>query len=240
MAIYGKFCLKEARLRLKRPKDMRAILMLPATQAEPNVLAVGASSLLLRLDGPCARAREAAREIVDRAGSAGGPRIFAQVSPAGSAALDADLTALVAPGLAGVFLEACAGRAHVRQVSAKLSVREAEIGLSPGAVKIVALAAQTPAAIFALGDYSGASERLAGLALDDVSPPGGDETRRTARTLLILGAAAAGVPAIGLAPDVEGPALDAACAAARLKGFSGLIGRSMRQIEAIERAFPGA
>jgi citrate lyase subunit beta/citryl-CoA lyase len=223
---------------------MRAILMLSAAQAEPNILAVGASALLLKLEGHDAEARDAARaaarEIIDTAALAGGPRIFAQVSPAPGETVDVDLAALVAPGLDGVFLEACAGRAHVRQLSAKLSVCEARAGLPAGSLQIVALAAQTPAAIFALGDYCGASERLAGLAMDEASPPGGEETRRTARALLLLGAAAAGVPAFCLAPDVEGPTLDAACANAKLEGFYGLIGRSRRQVETIERAFAGA
>lgn len=226
---------------------MRSILILgagapaKATQA----LTSGASVVLLRLEGPGDAERRAARafarEVVASARELENrPRIFAQVAPAPGGLVDADLAALVAPGLDGVFLEACEGRAHVQQLAAKLCVREAEAGLPPGAVKIVALAAQTPAAVFALGGYRRASRRLVGLAMDEASPPGGDAARRATRALLLLGAAAAGVGAIDLAPALEGAALEAACARARREGFAGLIARSADQARAVERAFAEA
>ncbi|WP_442754498.1 aldolase [Methylocystis sp. JAN1] len=223
---------------------MRSILIVEADArgVMASALASGASALLLRLGGRGARERDAARASVrDAIESAGElkerPRIFAQIAPASSELVDADLAALVSPYFDGVFLEACEGRAHIQQIAAKLSVREAEAGLPAGFVKIVALAAQTPAGIFALGDYHGASARLAGLAMDDSSPRG--EARRIARALLVLGAAAAGVAAFDLAPDLDAAAPEAGCAAARREGFSGLVARSAGEIAAIERAFAG-
>jgi len=222
---------------------MRSVLILSPHQPTPAAArASGASALLLRLGGFEREGREAARAwarafirsahaLKDR------PRIFAQVAPAPGGAVDADLAALVSPGLDGVFLEACEGRAHVRQLSVKLSVFEAEAGLPAGTVKIVALAAQTPAAVFALGGYREASARLEALAMDETPLPGGETARRTARALLVLAAAAAGVPALDVAPDLAGAALDAACAAARREGLAGLAARSPAQIGAIERAF---
>ncbi|WP_424361638.1 aldolase/citrate lyase family protein [Methylocystis parvus] len=226
---------------------MRSILILAADAPgmATQALTSGASTLLLRLGGDDAAEREAARafarEFIEGTREReNAPRIFVQVAPAPGELIDADLAAVVARGIDGVFLEACDGRAHVQQLAAKLSVREAAAGLPAGSVKIVALAAQTPSAIFALGGYRGASGRLVGLAMDETSPPSGDVARGTARALLRLGAAAAGVAAIDLAPDLEGAALDAACAAARREGFAGFIARSVDQLGAIERAFAGA
>lgn len=224
---------------------MRSILILSPDMPPDDVaaaLASGPPAALLRPGGAGEGARVAARAfargLIAQAGAAtAGPRIFVQVAPATGAEIDADLAAIVAPGLQGVFLAECEGRAHVQQLSAKLSVNEAQAGLPAGTVKIVALAAQTPAGVFALGAYRDASARLAGLALDDVPIPGGEAAKATARTLLLLGAASARLPAFDLAPELDGDALVAACALARREGFSGMIARRAAQIPPIERAF---
>jgi len=213
--------------------------------AASQALESGASALLLRLDAWSENARDAsrraARDLIDGLpGKGRRPLLFAQIAPAPGPVIDADLAALVVPGLDGVFLEGCEGRAHVQQLSARLAVREAEAGLTAGSIGIVALAAQTPASVFALGDYRGASSRLLALALDEAPLPGGDAARGTARALLLLGAAAAGVAALGSAPESEGDGFDADCIAARRDGFSGLISRAPGQIGAVERAFRGA
>jgi citrate lyase subunit beta/citryl-CoA lyase len=204
-----------------------------------------AAALLLRL-GPVddaaarAQARESARAfIIATRALAGATPIFVQVAALRAPALDADLDALAGAWPEGVFLEACEGRADVQGLSAKLAVREAMAGVAEGATRIVALAAQTPAGVFALGGYSQASARLAGLALDDAPLPGDAQAKATVRTLLVLGAAAAGVPALQIAPGGVGPTLAAACAAARREGFSGMLARFPGQISAIEAAFGG-
>lgn len=190
-----------------------------------------------------ASARARARAFIEAArGRPGAPKIFVQVAPARSEIVDADLDALIGAGPEGVFLEACEGRADVQRLAVKLAVREAEAGIAEGATSIVALAAQTPAAVFGLGGYAGASPRLAALAFD--APPIAPATmgaeapgRTTARALLVFGAAAAGVPALDIAPEGAGAALAAACAAARRDGFSGMMARAPEQIGAIEDAF---
>jgi citrate lyase subunit beta/citryl-CoA lyase len=151
--------------------------------------------------------------------------------------LEADLDALAVSLPDGVFLEGCAGRAHVQQLSVKLAVREAAAGLGAGATRIVALAAQTPAGVFDLGRYRGASSRLAALALDETPLPGGAQARQAARTLLLLGAAAAGIAALDFAPALDGEAFAAFCGDSRRDGFSGMLTLASGQIGGIEAAF---
>ncbi|BDV35303.1 aldolase [Methylocystis iwaonis] len=219
---------------------MRSVLILSADGPLPmRALECGAAALLLRLGGAHSRddARARARAFVEAARMRGErPRLFVQVAPVESREIDGDLEAIVCAGLDGVFLEGCEGRGDVQGLSVKLSVREAEAGLPAGALAIVALAAQTPAAVFQLGCYKGASRRLAALAMDESALPGGAQARAAARALLALGAAAAGVSALDMAP-VSG---EGALAAARREGFAGVIAFSEAEIAAIEAIFGGA
>lgn len=197
----------------------------------------GATALLLRLGGALSRddARARARAFVEAARlRAGRPRLFAQVAPVTSSEIDGDLEAIVCGGLDGVFLEGCEGRGDVQGLSVKLSVKEAEAGLPAGALAIVALAAQTPVAVFQLGRYEGASPRLAALAMDESALPGGAQAWAAARALLVLGAAAAGVSALDMAAG------ESALAAARREGFAGVMTFSEAEIAAIEAIFGGA
>jgi citrate lyase subunit beta / citryl-CoA lyase len=225
---------------------MRAILILPAGAGRlpMEALTSGASALLLRLgpggdDAARAGARAYARACLETArGRAERPAIFAQIAPGPSAGSEADLDAVLQPGLDGVFLEACEGRADVQQLAARLTAREAALGLPEGGVEIVALAAQTPAGVFALGGYRDASPRLAALAMDETALPGGAAARGVARTLLALGAAAAGVAAYDIAPYGRGGALEEACRLAGREGFSGLMTPRAGEIPVIARAAP--
>ncbi len=220
---------------------MRTFLILPADAPAglPSAPDPRASPLL-RLGAPAENAaRKAARARVRDfilARRAHDPAFYVQLAPVGSAIFEADLDALAGAWPDGVFLEGCEAKADVQRLSVKLAVREAVAGVAQGATKIVALAAQTPAGVFALGAYRGASARLAGLALDETRLPGGESARSAARGLLILGAAAAGVPAMEIAPSGSA-GLAAACAAARADGFSGMLARVADQIATIESTF---
>ncbi|MBU6528009.1 aldolase [Methylocystis sp. MJC1] len=212
---------------------MRSVLVLSANERlSMRALESGAAALLMRLGGAPSRAeaRSRARAFVEIARKRERrPRLFVQVAPVNGGEVDDDLKAIVGEGLDGVFLEGCEGRADVQWLAVKLAVMEAESGLPAGALKIVALAAQTPAAVFQLGRYKGASPRLAALALDESGLPGGAQARATTRALLALGAAAAGVSAI------EAPG--AALAVARREGFEGFMAFSEEEIAAIEAVF---
>ncbi len=223
---------------------IRSVLVLPADcrRLPLEALTCGASAILLRPGAGAERAagRAWAQNFLAAARPhATRPRIFAQIASLRSGEADADLDAFAGDGLAGVFLENCESRADVQQLSVRLGAREAALDLSAGSIRIVALAAQTAASVFALGGYRGASARLLALAMDESPLPGGAQARIAARTLMALGAAAAGVGALDIAPRLPGSALSEALRAIQRDGFSGVLSTSPGEITAINLAFPG-
>lgn len=195
----------------------------------------------------------AARDLLARAREARSrPLLHVRVAPLDSGEIDRDLEALIPSAPDGVFLPSACGCASVQHLSAKLAVHEAEAGLRDGATRIVAIATQTPAAVFGLGSYAAASRRLAALSLDledlrsalglEALPSGRSSLEpplALARSLALLGAAAARVPAID-APlldvgDEEG--LLTQCLAARREGFSGKLAIAPAQVRIINEAF---
>ncbi|MGJ0509668.1 MAG: aldolase/citrate lyase family protein [Methylocystis sp.] len=226
---------------------MRSVLLFSADRRRSFVdaLSSGASAILLRPGDAAGMTRaealawargliEAARKRAER------PRLLVEIAPLRDPAAEEELAALVIPGLDGVMLGGCEGRADVQQLSVRLSALEAAADMPAGAVKIIALAAQTPAGVFALTGYAGASSRLAALAMDETPLPGGAAARATARTLLALAAAASGARALDAAPPARGSALEEACRAIRRDGFCGLMTASAGDIPVINRAFVAA
>jgi len=238
---------------------MRSFLLLaPREDAFAVALTSGADALVLDLGDPSAPAREATR--AQAAALLGRPRppglrLYARIAPLASRAIDADLAAIAAAGADGVFLPEACGGASVQHLSAKLAVQEAECGRLDGAIGIVALATQTPAAVFALGSYASASFRLEALAFD-VEPLrralGAEpeslscETPASpfamARAALLLGAAAAGVAAIDrpFADHADARGFCEECRAARRDGFAAKIALNSAQIPAINQTFAEA
>lgn len=198
------------------------------------------------------QARAAARRFLGRARAMEGrPALYVRVAPLESAAIDGDLAAVAPAAPDGVFLSQACGGASIQHLSAKLAVQEAECGLEDGATRIVAMATQTPAAIFELGTYAGASRRLAGLAFDTQAlrlslgargaPSAPDELAAPfalARALAVFGAAAARVAAID-APfaNADADGLRADCLAARRDGFAAKLAAYPAQIRVIKETF---
>ncbi len=134
-------------------------------------------------------------------------------------------------------------------------MREALHGIDDGTTEILAIATETPQAIFSLGTYGGASPRLAGLAwgAEDLSAELGAESGRSAdgdwtgpatlaRNLCLMGAAAADVAALDTVytdfRDLDG--LKRQCEAAARDGFSGKLAIHPDQATTINEAFtPG-
>jgi citrate lyase subunit beta/citryl-CoA lyase len=236
---------------------MRSWFLVAARERDLEAaLASGADALVLDLgdtdDAPApARARAVAAEFLSAARGPS-PALLLRVAPLDSAAIDSDLAMAVAAGAFGVVLPRACGGASVQHLSAKLAVAEADRGRDDGATRIIALATQTPAAVFALGDYAGASPRLAALAFDseplrralgatlDAGALGAASSPLGfARAALRLAAAAAGVAAIDRPfPAVGDPAgLRAECRAARADGFSGKFAVSPAEVSEINAAF---
>lgn len=238
---------------------MRSILLLAPREDEfAAARDSGADALVLDLGDPADPARDAAREraaALLRLPRRGEPRLYARVAPLTSAAIDADLAAVVAAGADGVFLPRACGGASLQHISAKLATQEAECGRKDGAVRVIAAATETPAAVFALSSYAGASSRLEALAFDveqlrralgaepeSLASHGLASPFAAARALLLLGAAAAGVAAIDrpFADPADAAGLAAECRAGRRDGFAAKLALDPAQVPTINRSFDGA
>jgi len=144
---------------------MRSILIFPATRrALEQALASETDALAVDFSG--ASDMDAAAIIGEA--HARGKKCLAQIHALDSGLADADLDAVMPGRPDGIILpDACGGR-DVQHLGAKLAVREAENDLPEGVLKILALAGDSPAALFELGSIARASRRLIGLAATSV------------------------------------------------------------------------
>lgn len=226
---------------------LRSLLFVPGDRPErmEKALGLGADALILDLEdavAPAAKpaAREAVRAFVDR--RPGGPALFVRVNPLDGEEIAADLVALEGAPLAGVVLPKAEGAASVTALIERL----------PGDYRILPIASETPAAVFQLGSYATAADRLAALTwgAEDLPAAIGAATSREAdggytdpyrvvRALTLFGAHAAGVPAIETVyPDFrDADGLAAYAARGRRDGFTGMMAIHPAQVDVINRAF---
>ncbi|HEY1259135.1 MAG TPA: CoA ester lyase [Stellaceae bacterium] len=235
---------------------MRSFLFVPADSERKLARAPesGADALILDLEDsvvpqnrPLARAQ--ARAFLESTGAAAFRR-WVRINPlAGDAALD-DLAAVAPVRPDGILLPKCVPE-DLRRLDHYLDAFEAAAALPRGAIQIIAIATETPTALFALGGYAGVSARLAGITwgAEDLAASIGGNNRRLdgsyddiyllARSLCLAAAAAAGVAPIDTIytdfRDAEGLASE--CAAARRSGFTGKMAIHPAQIAAINTAF---
>jgi citrate lyase subunit beta/citryl-CoA lyase len=166
-----------------------------------KAFAAGADALILDLEdavAPGAKA-EARRHVADFVRGVGGQHIWVRVNPLDSPENERDLDAILAERPHGIVLPKAEGGHHVDELARRLTER------GNVSAQIMAIATETPAAIFGLGSYGGA-KRLAGLTwgAEDLPAAIGAVTSREedgsftapyeiARSLCLFGAAAAGV-----------------------------------------------
>jgi len=235
---------------------VRSLLFVPADSERKLVRGrqSGADALILDLEDsvvpanrPVARIR--ARTFLASTESAGFRRYVRINALTSGAALD-DLAAVVPGKPDGILLPKCVPD-DLRTLDHYLSALEAGFGLAPGAIRVIAIATETPAAMFALFGYAGVSPRLEGItwgAEDLAACIGGsnrrfdgsyDDIYRLARSLCLLAAASAGVmPIDTIYTDFKDEAgLAAECAAARRSGFTAKIAIHPAQLPVINRAF---
>jgi len=234
---------------------MRSLLFVPADSERKLARASqsGADALILDLEDsvvPANRplARRQARDFLDATG--GECRRYVRINPLSSGIALDDLVVVVPGKPEGVLLPKCVPE-DLRVLDHYLSALEAAAALPRGSIQVVAIATETPAAMFALGGYSGVSSRLEAItwgAEDLAACLAGnnrrmdglyDDVYRLARSLCLLGAAAAGAIAIDtIYTDFKDEAgLAAECAAARRSGFTAKMGIHPAQIPIINQAF---
>lgn len=234
---------------------LRSLLFVPADSDRKIVrgLAAGADAVILDLeDAVAAEHKAAARARVSEVIAGEGAGAWVRVNALDTGLMLADLAAVVRPGIAGVMLPKLAGGAELMQAGHYLDALETAAGMAAGAVKIVVVATETPAAVFALGTYAPAHPRLAGLSwgAEDLSAAIGATDNKEgdgrwapayalARSLCLLGASAAGVAAIDtLQADYRDLAtLRDSSRAARQEGFRGRLAIHPDQVAVINEAF---
>lgn len=212
-----------------------------------KAFSAGADALILDLEdavAPAAKA-EARRHVAEFVHAVGGNQIWVRVNPLDSPEQERDLDAVVAARPHGVVLPKAEGGHDVDELARRLTER------GNVSAQILAIATETPAAIFGLGSYSGA-KRLAGLTwgAEDLPAAIGAAASREedgsftapyeiARSLCLFGAAAAGVMPIETVypsfTDLEG--LQAYAARARRDGFTAMMAIHPAQVGAINDAF---
>jgi citrate lyase subunit beta/citryl-CoA lyase len=236
---------------------MRSFLDVAAHDFSDLTTALGSGADVVILDlaraaslAAAASARAAMAEAIRRhAGTAGRPRLWVRINGFASGLADLDLDAAVAAGADGIVLPKAAGGTDVTRLDAKIAVAEAIHAIPDGRTRIVATIGETALSVFQAGTYRGASHRLAGLlwtaeglaadlGIASVRDADGAlrDTFRQARAAVLLGAAAADVPAID---DVCEPGRDLGtdCRRATADGFAAKLGRSAADVATINAAF---
>jgi citrate lyase subunit beta/citryl-CoA lyase len=235
---------------------MRSMLFVPADSERKLArgLESGADALILDLEDSVAAsnrptARKLAREFLD-AHRPDRVLRYVRINPLASGLALDDLTATVAGRPDGILLPKCLPE-DVRTLDHYLSALEVAAGAPQGAIRIVAIATETPQAVFALGGYAGVSPRLEAITwgAEDLSACLGGNNKtiegeydgpyKLARSLCLLAAAAAAVTAIDtIYTDFKDPeGLKAECLAARRSGFAAKMAIHPAQLATINEAF---
>jgi citrate lyase subunit beta/citryl-CoA lyase len=239
---------------------MRSLLFIPADSEKKLAkgMATGADCLILDLEDSIApEAKQKARELAhgflaSALREPSRPRLYVRVNGLKSGLTEADLAAVMLTPPDGILLPKSVNGASLQHLGALLAVKEAEQDLADGATKIMAIVTETPAALFNLGSYGGASQRLEGLTwgAEDLAAALGAETNRgadgaytfpyvLARSLTLFAAASAGVQPIDA---VHGNFRDLArlrleCEEGKRDGFVGKMAIHPAQIEIINEIF---
>ena len=232
--------------------NLRSFLFVPGDRPErmEKALGLGADALILDLEDSVAPAAKAAARRHVAAFLAAHPeaKLWVRVNPLDGEENDKDLDAILAGRPDGIVLPKAEGGASVDALVRRLTER------GNATAQVMAIATETPAAIFGLGSYAGA-KRLAALTwgAEDLPAAIGAATSREAdgrftppyeiaRSLTLFGAAAAGVaPIETVYPDFRDlDGLAAYAARARRDGFTGMMAIHPAQVPVINAAFtPG-
>ena len=178
-------------------------------------------------------------------------RLWIRVNPLDGPHTLADLAAVLPARPGGIMLPKARGRADVELLDHYLSALEVSAGIRQGATKVIVLVTETAEAMFTTGDYRGAPRVVAMTwgAEDLADAVGASENRNPdgsygftyelARSLCLLGAAAAGVAAVdtiqGDFRDLDG--LRRRAEKVRRDGFRGMLAIHPAQVDVINAAF---
>lgn len=220
-----------------------------------KAVAGAADIVVLDLEDSVAEPQKAsARSLVSaflRSNAQHRQRLWVRINPIqGSHAL-ADLTAVMPAAPSGIMFPKPRGRADAERLDHYLTAFEAAAGSLIGSTQVMLLATEEPASMLAIGSYAGVP-RVAAMswggedlatalgASDNRREDGGyDFTYELARSLCLVGAAAAGVPAIEtIHADFKDEAgLRKRAAQMRRAGYRGMLAIHPAQVDIINDAF---
>jgi citrate lyase subunit beta / citryl-CoA lyase len=236
---------------------LRSLLFVPADSERKFAKANGSGSdaLILDLEDSVAPRRKAfARGAVEEL-LGGGTRdwsFLVRINPFGTGLTLEDLAAVVRPGLDGILIPKVNGIEDVDLVSHYVDVLEVATGVTPGHVKLLVVATETPAAMIGFNGYARKNKRLVGLTWggEDLSAALGALTPReangswtfpyqVARAQCLFAAGAADAAALETLyvdfRDQQG--LAESCKIARRDGFVGRIAIHPDQVATINECF---
>lgn len=228
---------------------LRSLLFVPGDRPDrmEKALRAGADALILDLEDAVAPAAkpEARRHVAEFLNAHSSAKLWVRINPLDGDEVDKDLAAVLPNHPDGIVLPKAEGGASVAELTRRLTER------GNATAQILAIATETPAAMFQLGTYGG-SKRLAGLTwgAEDLPAAIGASTSREAdgrytppyelaRSLCLFGAAAAAVAPIETVypafRDLDG--LAAYAGRARRDGFTGMMAIHPDQVPPINAAF---
>ncbi|HMN43609.1 MAG TPA: CoA ester lyase [Povalibacter sp.] len=178
-------------------------------------------------------------------------RLWVRINPIQGPHALADLAAVMPGAPAGIMFPKPRGRADAELLDHYLSAFEAAFGLEAGSTKVMLLATEEPSSMLAIGSYAGlprvvamswGAEDLATAlgASDNRGDCGGyDFTYELARSLCLVGSAAAGIAAI---ETIHGDFKDEAglrrrATAMRRAGWRGMLAIHPAQVDVINECF---
>ncbi|HEX3432171.1 MAG TPA: CoA ester lyase [Rhizomicrobium sp.] len=236
---------------------LRSMLFVPADNERKleKARASGADALIVDLEDSVApanrpRARELLRQFAKAA--AARPALWVRINAFGTADCASDLDAVIAAKPAGVVVPKPDSPDTLRALDRELSNREHAHDLPDGAIRVIPVATETPAAVLSLFEYRNPPPRLHALTwgAEDLSAALGAAANRDAhgeflftyrvvRSLCLMAAKAAGVDAIETlhADFRDSGGLERAARAAHREGFSGMLAIHPDQVDIINAAF---
>jgi citrate lyase subunit beta/citryl-CoA lyase len=218
-----------------------------------KALGLNADAIMLDIeDGVAPNEKDAARkniaESLGREKARGTPARYVRINAIGHPRMDADLQAVVRPGLEGLVCPKVDTADEVRKVDALLNDKEPQNKLTRGSVKLL-IAVESPTGLLNAPAIAAASPRIIGIIFgaEDFGREIGLPTVREgeardliyARSSIVVAAAAAHVQAVdGVWVDLnDGQGLLGFAKRSRRLGFSGMSCIHPSQVEAINQTF---
>ena len=218
-----------------------------------KALGLNADAIMLDIeDGVAPNEKDAARkniaESLGREKARGTPARYVRINAIGHPRMDADLQAVVRPGLEGLVCPKVDTADEVRKVDALLNDKEPQNKLTRGSVKLL-IAVESPTGLLNAPAIAVASPRIVGIIFgaEDFGREIGLPTVREgeardliyARSSIVVAAAAAHVQAVdGVWVDLnDGQGLLGFAKQSRRLGFSGMSCIHPSQVEAINQTF---